>query len=68
MPPELIKDNLAPQKNINQETSENLKKSLKSRIKESEEKTSDFSKEREFLYKALFDLKKELSDLKQISI
>ncbi|MDC0127516.1 DUF3108 domain-containing protein [Methylophilaceae bacterium] len=39
MPPELIKDNLAPQKNINQETSENLKKSLKSRIKESEEKT-----------------------------
>ena len=34
--------------------------------KESEEKTSDFSKEREFLYKALFDLKKELSDLKNV--
>ena len=34
--------------------------------KESEEKTSDFSKEREFLYKALFDLKKELSDLRNV--
>ena len=34
--------------------------------KESEEKTSDFSKEREFLYKALFDLRKELSDLKNV--
>jgi transcriptional regulator with PAS, ATPase and Fis domain len=33
---------------------------------ESEEKTSDFSKEREFLYKALFDLKKELRDLKNV--
>ena len=31
-----------------------------------EDKTSDFSKEREFLYKALFDLKKELSDLKNV--
>ncbi len=34
--------------------------------KETEDKTSDFSKEREFLYKALFDLKKELSDLKNV--
>ena len=38
MPPEVSKDNLAPQKNINQEVSEKLKKSLNTRKNVKEEK------------------------------
>lgn len=46
--------------------SSNLPAVLDSPIESNQEKSSDFAKEREFLYKALFDMKKELSDLKSV--
>jgi transcriptional regulator with PAS, ATPase and Fis domain len=46
--------------------SSNLPVLLESTDEEPQEKKSDFAKEREFLYKALFDIKKELSDLKGV--
>tara|TARA_B100000795_G_scaffold269089_1_gene257503 strand:- start:1182 stop:2432 length:1251 start_codon:yes stop_codon:yes gene_type:complete len=46
--------------------SSNLPVLLESTDEEPQEKKSDFAKEREFLYKALFDMKKELSDLKGV--
>jgi len=46
--------------------SSNLPALLENTNEEPQEKSSDFAKEREFLYKALFDMKKELSDLKGV--